>query len=71
MSKNTKDLILIGAALVGAYAAWLQIRKDRQHSQQFNDWFTDGAFSTGSFDFYGNRDSYNWLEGSSGAWPGI
>lgn len=58
MTKSTKDLVLMGAALVGAYAAWLQIKKEKQFSSEFSNWFSSGSFGTGSFDFYGQNDDF-------------
>lgn len=71
MKQSTKDMILIGSALLGAYAAWLQIKKDNQENAVFSDWFSQGAFNHGSFDFYSTPKSYDWTAGNDGSWPGI
>lgn len=52
MSKQTEKVIFIGAALIGAYAAWLTIKEKQQQDKAFSDWFSAPAFSTGSLDFY-------------------
>ncbi len=53
---KTTDYIYLGAALIGAYAAWLNIKeKQRLQDAAFSDWFTSGSSfnNTGSFDFFG------------------
>jgi hypothetical protein len=53
---KTKEMIYLGAAVIGAYAAWLNIKeKQRLNQAAFSDWFTSGSSfnNTGSFDFYG------------------
>jgi hypothetical protein len=52
MSKQTQEYILIGAALIGAYAAYLSI-KEKKQQQAVSNWFTGGAFGNGTYDFYG------------------
>ena len=55
MKASTKEIIYLGAALLGAYSAWLHIREKQYSNQQFSNWFTSGSTfnQPGSFDFYG------------------